>query len=204
MFTGIISDIGKILSIKTDGDLEFTIGCDYKIDGIAIGASIAHNGICLTVADKSSNKNEKWYRVIASDETIKCTNITSSKNGWQVGSLVNLERSLKVGDELGGHIVTGHVDGTATVTEVKKIGDSTKISFLGPTELARFIAKKGSIALNGTSLTVNSTQGLEFEVNLIPHTKLNTTWNCVEISDIVNIEIDPLARYVARLNEMRQ
>lgn len=204
MFTGIISDVGTILNLEKNGALEFTIGCNYKIDEIAIGASIAHNGVCLTVTDKGSNKTNKWYKVSASEETIKCTNLTSTTNGWRIGSLVNLERSLKVGDELGGHIVTGHVDGVATVAEVEEIGDSTRISLIGPHELSKFIAKKGSIALNGTSLTVNTAQGSKFDVNLISHTKKNTTWNYVQSKDIINIEIDPLARYVAKLYELRE
>lgn len=204
MFTGIISDIGTIVDVKKNGDLEFTVECNYKVDEISIGASIAHDGVCLTVTDKGIIKTDNWYKVSVSDETIKCTNLASSKNRWRVGSLINLERSLKVGDELGGHIVTGHVDGVATVTKVEEIGDSTKICFRGPNELVKFIAKKGSIALNGTSLTVNTTQGSSFEVNLISHTKKNTTWNRIQSEDIINIEIDPLARYVARLNEQRE
>jgi riboflavin synthase len=204
MFTGIISDIGKILNIQKNGDLQFTIGCNYEIDEIAIGASIAHNGVCLTVTEKGISKIDKWYKVSVSDETINCTNLKSSQNGWRIGALINLERSLKVGDELGGHIVTGHVDGVATVTEVKHIGDSTKICFVGPDDLVKFIAKKGSIALNGTSLTVNTSEGAHFEVNLIAHTKQNTTWSYVKNNDIINMEIDPLARYVAKLNEMRE
>ena len=204
MFTGIISDIGTILNIEDNGDLEFTVGSNYRIEEIAIGASIAHNGICLTVVDKGTNKTDNWYKVSVSSETVNCTNIKNSKNGWRVGSLINLERSLKVGDELGGHIVTGHIDGVATVTKVEEIGDSTKICFLGPQDLTKFIAKKGSIALNGTSLTINTTQNLEFEVNLILHTKQNTTWKNVQPQDIINIEIDPIARYVAKLNELRE
>lgn len=203
MFTGIISDIGTVLNVQRNGDLEFTIGCNYNITDITLGASIAHNGVCLTVKDKGISKEHKWYKVTVSDETINCTNIISSQSGWSVGSLINLERSLKVGDELGGHIVTGHIDGVATVIEIEKIGDSTKVCFLGPHELIKFIAKKGSIALNGTSLTVNSTNDAQFEVNLIPHTKQNTTWDHIQCDDIINIEIDPIARYVAKLNELR-
>jgi riboflavin synthase len=203
MFTGIISDIGTVLNVKRNGDLEFTIGCNYDIDNIILGASISHNGVCLTVKDKGISKDHKWYKVTVSDETINCTNLTSSQSGWRVGSLINLERSLKVGDELGGHIVTGHIDGVATVTEIEQVGDSTKICFLGPSELIKFIAKKGSIALNGTSLTVNSTNKALFEVNLIPHTKQNTTWGHIQCDDIINVEIDPIARYVAKLNELR-
>ena len=204
MFTGIISDIGTILDVQSNGDLEFIVLCNYKINEIAIGTSIAHNGVCLTVSDKGTRKTDNWYKVSVSNETVNCTNLTSSKNGWRVGSLINLERSLKVGDELGGHIVTGHIDGIAKVTKIEQIGDSTKICFLGPSELIKFIAKKGSIALNGTSLTVNNTLGSQFEVNLIPHTKQNTTWNHVKTDDIINIEIDPLARYVAKLYELRE
>ena len=203
MFTGIISDIGKILAIDESKELELTIGCNYDIDRISIGASIAHDGICLTVIEKGLSDQQRWYKVNVSDETKNCTKLKERHSGWDLGSPINLERSLKVGDELGGHIVTGHVDGVAKITKIEDIGESTRICFLGPTELAQFIAKKGSIALNGTSLTINSTSGPEFEVNLIPHTKKNTTWDSVNRGDFINIEIDPLARYVARLNELR-
>ena len=204
MFTGIISDIGKILNITRDGDIELTIGCNFEIEKIPMGGSIAHDGVCLTVIEKGLNKEQKWYKVSVSDETVACTNIQSSRSGWRIGKMINLERSLKVGDELGGHIVTGHIDGIATVNSITKVGDSTKICFLGPNELTKFIAKKGSIALNGTSLTINATHGSEFEVNIIPHTKQNTTWNHVQPEDLINVEVDPLARYVARLNELRE
>jgi riboflavin synthase len=203
MFTGIISDIGKVLNIKQNGDLECTIGCGFDIDGIAIGASISHDGICLTVIQKGISTGQQWYKVNISNETVECTNIISPQNSWQIGTLINLERSLKVGDELGGHIVSGHIDGVATVTAIEKIGDSTKISFVGPNRLAKFIATKGSIALNGTSLTINHTQDNNFSINLIPHTQQNTTWGSVKTGDTINVEIDPLARYLARLSEMR-
>ena len=204
MFTGIISDIGKVLEIKNNGDFEFTIGSNYKVDGIPIGGSIAHDGVCLTVIEKGTVGNQAWYKVNVSQETVNCTKLKNFKNRWDIGSLINLERSLKVGDELGGHIVTGHVDGVAIVTRIEDIAESTKICFSGPNELAKFIAKKGSIALNGTSLTVNSAKGTDFEVNLIPHTRNKTTWNSIKLEDHVNVEIDPLARYVARLNESRE
>ena len=203
MFTGIISDIGEVLEINDNGKLNFTIGCNYDINTISIGGSIAHDGVCLTVIEKGKKQERQWFRVDVSQETINCTKLKNSRNGWSVGSLINLERSLKMGDELGGHIVTGHVDGVAKITRIENIGESTKVRFLGPKELSKFIAKKGSVALNGTSLTVNESKGAEFEVNLIPHTKENTTWEFIQPNDYINIEIDPLARYVARLNELR-
>ena len=202
MFTGIISDIGRILEITDNGNLEFTIGCSYEIEGISIGGSIAHDGVCLTVIEKGNVKEQSWYKVNVSNETINSTKLKNSRNYWSLGSLINLERSLRVGDELGGHIVTGHIDGVATVTNIEDIGSSTKLCFLGPDELSKFIATKGSIALNGTSLTVNATNGAEFEINLIPHTKKNTTWDQIKLNDQINLEIDPLARYVARINEL--
>ena len=204
MFTGIITDIGKVLAIRNDGDFEFTIGCNYQVDGIPIGGSIAHDGVCLTVTEKGREGEQTWYKVNVSHETVNCTKLKSSKSRWDIGSLINLERSLKVGDELGGHIVTGHVDGVAMVTRIENIGESIKVSLSGPYDLAKFITKKGSVALNGTSLTVNTTRDNEFEVNLIPHTRVKTTWNSIRIEDHVNVEIDPLARYVARLNELRE
>ncbi len=204
MFTGLVSDIGRILTTNTAGNLEVMIGCNYELEGIQIGGSIAHDGVCLTVIEKGITRNQNWYKVNVSDETINCTNLRSPRNGWKTDSCVNLEKSLKVGDELGGHIVTGHVDGVAQITQIEDIGDSTKIYFNGPNDLAKYIAKKGSIALNGTSLTVNSIKGADFEINLIPHTKENTTWSSAKIGDDINVEIDPLARYVARLNELRE
>ena len=202
MFTGLISDIGKILEVNNSGNVEFTIGCNYEADSISIGASIAHDGVCLTVTEKGKTKKQNWYKVNVSLETINCTKLKNFKNGWYPGSLINLERSLKVGDELGGHIVSGHVDGVGLVTKIENIGDSTKVCCSVPDNLIKFIAKKGSIALNGTSLTVNATNGTTFEVNLIPHTKQNTTWDLIKTEDQINVEIDPLARYVARLNEL--
>ncbi len=198
MFTGIISDIGTIEATENGGDLRARIGCKYDINFIDMGASIACDGICLTVVDKGTG----WFDVDISAETVSKTNIVQNDQPWPSGKKVNLERALKLGDELGGHIVSGHVDGVAKVVSTKDEGDSTRFVFDAPRELAKFIAQKGSVALNGTSLTVNDVNGTEFGVNIIPHTKQNTTWGDVKTGDLVNLEIDTLARYVARLHEM--
>jgi len=193
MFTGIVTDIGQIRSLEQRGDLRARIGCGYDTGGIDMGASIASDGVCLTVVGLGAD----WYDVDISAETLDKTSL----GAWQVGQRVNLERALKVGDELGGHIVSGHVDGVAEVIEVVDEGDSTRVNLRAPTELSRFIASKGSVALNGTSLTVNDVQGDVFGINFIPHTKDVTTWGDVRVGDAVNLEIDTLARYVARLAE---
>ena len=198
MFTGIISDIGTILAVEQRGDLRARVGTSFDVDTIDIGASIACDGVCLTVI-ATGREPQNWFDVEISAETIAKTNI--GQNGWAVGKSINLERALKVGDELGGHIVSGHVDGVATVVSVTDEGDSTRVLFRAPDDLARFIAPKGSVALNGTSLTVNEVDGHEFGVNLIPHTKLVTTWGQVGVGDPINLEIDTLARYVARLQD---
>ena len=198
MFTGIITDIGHVLEVVQKGDLTAKIATGYDIDGIDIGASIACDGVCLTVTELGQTP-EPWFAVDISAETVSKTNI--GHNGWAVGTRLNLERALKVGDELGGHIVSGHVDGVAEVTSVMAEGDSTRVQFRAPAGLARFIAPKGSVALNGTSLTVNEVDGDVFGVNFIPHTKTATTWGAVAEGDAVNLEIDTLARYVARLAE---
>jgi riboflavin synthase len=181
------------------GDLRARIGTSYDTAGIDIGASIACNGCCLTVIALGDD----WFDVEISAESVSKTNIgaDSGNSGWVVGRRVNLERALKVGDELGGHIVSGHVDGVAKIIEIRDEGDSTRITFQAPAEFARFIASKGSVALNGTSLTVNEVEGDTFGINLIPHTKQVTTWGQVAEGDLINLEIDTLARYVARLNE---
>ncbi|MGJ8585964.1 MAG: riboflavin synthase [Marinosulfonomonas sp.] len=198
MFTGIITDVGEIAELEQRGDLRARIATSYDVNGIEIGASIACDGVCLTViALGETPKN--WFDVEMSAETVNNTNI--GRNGWSVGKRINLERALKVGDELGGHIVSGHVDGVAEITEILDEGDSTRVTFRAPDALARFIAPKGSVALNGTSLTVNEVNGREFGVNLIPHTKTVTNWGRVQVGDVVNLEIDTLARYVARLQE---
>ncbi len=193
MFTGIITDIGRIVSIEKAGDTRARIATGYDTDSIDMGASIASDGVCLTVVAIGPG----WYEVEMSAETLARTNL----GGWREGARVNLERPLKVGDELGGHIVSGHVDGVAEVLSVADEGDSTRVTFRAPAALARFIAPKGSVALNGTSLTVNEVAGDTFGVNLIPHTKEVTTWGDVAPGDAVNLEIDTLARYVARLSE---
>ncbi|MDJ0824266.1 MAG: riboflavin synthase [Rhodobacter sp.] len=198
MFTGIITDIGEILEVEQRGDLRARIATDYDIVGIDIGASIACDGVCLTVI-ALGEAPRAWFDVEISAETVSKTNI--GRNGWAPGKRVNLERALKVGDELGGHIVSGHVDGVAEVVSVATEGDSTRVVFRVPDELARFIAPKGSVALNGTSLTVNEVDGRDFGVNFIPHTQAVTTWGEVAVGDAVNLEIDTLARYVARLAE---
>lgn len=195
MFTGIITDIGTVLSTEMRGDLRARIGCGYDMATVTSGASIACDGVCLTVVDKGAG----WFVVDISAETVSRTNI--AEKGWQAGRRLNLERALRVGDELGGHIVSGHVDGVARVIGMRDDGDSLRLTFDAPPALARFVAPKGSVALNGTSLTVNEVEGNRFGVNLIPHTRQVTTWAEVEVGDAVNLEIDTLARYVARLAE---
>ncbi len=196
MFTGIITDIGTITELRQEGDLRVRIACGYDTSRIDMGASIASDGVCLTVVDLGPD----WYEVQVSKETVDLTNL----GDWRVGRRVNLERALKVGDELGGHIVSGHVDGVAEVVAMREEGDSTRVTLRAPEALARFIAPKGSVALNGTSLTVNEVDGCTFGVNFIPHTKVATTWGDVAVGDRVNLEIDTLARYVARLADMMQ
>lgn len=196
MFTGIITDIGQVLELEQRGDLRARIGTGYDIGGIDIGASIACNGVCLTVIALGKSP-QNWFDVEISAETVGATNV----GGWTVGGRLNLERALKVGDELGGHIVSGHVDGVAEVVAMKDEGDSTRVTFRAPEELARFIAPKGSVALNGTSLTVNEVDGVDFGINFIPHTKVATTWGDTAVGDHINLEIDTMARYVARLRE---
>lgn len=198
MFTGIITDQGKILKLDKPGDLRARIATEYDVASIDIGASIACDGVCLTVVALGSEP-ENWFEVEISAETVSKTNLGT----WTVGLAVNLERALRVGDELGGHIVSGHVDGVAEVVELRDEGDSTRVMFRAPEALARYIAPKGSVALNGTSVTVNEVEGRDFGVNLIPHTKEVTTWGRVAKGDRVNLEIDTLARYVARLQDWR-
>lgn len=193
MFTGIITDIGRIAALERRGDLRARIVTGYDTGRIDIGASIACDGVCLTVVALGRD----WFEVDISAETLSKTNL----GGWAEGGRINLERALKVGDELGGHIVSGHVDGLAEVIGRRDEGDSTRLTFRAPEALAGFIAPKGSVALNGTSLTVNEVEGREFGVNLIAHTKAATTWGAVQVGDRVNLEIDTLARYVARLRE---
>ena len=196
MFTGIITDIGQVLALEQRGDLRARIGTGYDVAGIDIGASIACNGVCLTVIALGRDP-QNWFDVQISAETVGATNV----GGWHVGTRLNLERALKVGDELGGHIVSGHVDGVAEIVAMQDEGDSTRVTLRAPDALARFIAPKGSVALDGTSLTVNAVSGRDFGINFIPHTKTATTWGDVAVGDLVNIEIDTMARYVARLRD---
>ncbi len=196
MFTGIITDIGRVLETAREGDMRARIATGYDVKSIDIGASIACDGVCLTVVALGTAP-EPWFEVNISAETIDKTNLSA----WAHGRRLNLERPLRVGDELGGHIVSGHVDGLAEVIAIRDEGDSTRMTLRAPEDLARFIAPKGSVALNGTSLTVNEVAGREFGINLIPHTKEVTTWGDVATGDLVNLEIDTLARYVARLQD---
>ena len=198
MFTGIITDIGRIIAVEERGDLRARIATGYDVEGIDIGASIACDGVCLTVVALGQTP-ENWFDVDISAETVTKTAIGGGS--WPVGKRLNLERALKVGDELGGHIVSGHVDGVAEVIDMTAEGDSTRVTFRAPAALARFIAPKGSVALNGASLTVNAVNGREFGINLIPHTQEVTTWGDVAVGDAINLEIDTLARYVARMRD---
>lgn len=204
MFTGIVTDIGQVLSVEQRGDLRAILRTSYAVGPLAIGASIACDGVCLTLVDKGADPmGATWFSVDISKETLEKTTIGSGHNAWKIGRKVNLERALRIGDELGGHIVSGHVDGLAEIEAIRIEGDSTRVTLAVPQHLARFIAEKGSVALNGASLTVNEVNGNRFGVNLIPHTKAVTTWGEVKIGDQINLEIDTLARYVARLGEMR-
>ncbi|NBD29385.1 MAG: riboflavin synthase [Alphaproteobacteria bacterium] len=198
MFTGIITDIGEVLEVDQRGDLRARIGTGYDIAGIDIGASIACDGVCLTVVAKGTEPRG-WFDVDISAETVGATNI--GRSGWAPGKRLNLERALKVGDELGGHIVSGHVDGVAEIVNMVDEGDSTRVTLRAHGDLARFIAPKGSVALNGTSLTVNEVDGADFGINFIPHTKEMTTWGDVAVGDAINLEVDTMARYVARLRD---
>ncbi len=199
MFTGIVTDIGRVLETEQQGDLRARIGTGYDIAGIDIGASIACDGVCLTVIALGSAP-QNWFDVQISAETVSKTNLS----GWGKGKRLNLERALKVGDELGGHIVSGHVDGLAEVVALRPEGDSLRVTFRAPHHLAGFIAPKGSVALNGTSLTVNEVEGTDFGINFIPHTQKATTWGEVALGDRVNLEVDTMARYVARLRDWGQ
>lgn len=204
MFTGIVTDIGTIAEVKVNsdgaGDTRFDVLTAYDPATIDLGASIAHSGVCLTVIEKGTGADGHWFAVEASKETL---DVTSAKN-WQAGTKLNLERALKMGDELGGHIVSGHVDGLALIKAIKPEGDSMRFTFETSKELMPFIAPKGSVTLDGTSLTVNEVDGLTFGVNLIQHTQAVTTWGLSAEGDIVNLEIDVLARYVARLKQAEQ
>ena len=194
MFTGIITDVGQVRHLETCGDTHVVIATHYDVSGVALGASIACSGICMTVVDRGS-ASDRWFAVTASGETLAKTTL----GRWRVGDPVNLERAMRIGDELGGHIVTGHVDGIAELKDMHPEGESVRMTFEAPQALSRFIATKGSVALDGVSLTVNEVDGPRFGVNIIPHTQAVTSFKAVRPSQPVNLEIDLMARYVARL-----
>ena len=200
MFTGIITDIGIIVSAEQRGDLRLVIGTTYDMDSVAIGASIACSGVCLTVVDKADG----WFAVDASAETVART----ATGMWNAGNRLNLERALKVGDELGGHIVTGHVDGVGQIVASETVGDSWKVTAAAPASLSPYIADKGSITVDGVSLTVNEVADqadgtAHFTLNIIPHTAAMTTLDSLPAGREINLEIDVLARYLRRLEDLR-
>lgn len=198
MFTGLVTDVGDVRAIVREAQLtRFTIASAYDPATIALGASIACDGCCLTVVAVTAGARGADFSVEASPETLARTTL----GNWQTGRRVNLERALKLGDELGGHMVSGHVDGVATIVSISADGGSSRFVFEAPAALARFIAEKGSVTLNGTSLTVNAVTVNRFGVTLIPHTLAVTSWGGARAGDAVNIEIDLLARYAARLSE---
>jgi riboflavin synthase len=201
MFTGIITDLGEVRSVKPRaGNLHrITIFCVYSGAEIVQGASIACSGVCLTVVDAGEEGGRPWFAVDAADETLRVTTV----GRWRVGSKVNLERPLRLGDELGGHLVAGHVDGVATVVAREDMAEAARIALRAPAELAHFIAPKGSVSLDGISFTVNAVEGDTFSVLVIPHTLQVTTFGTLGKGDDVNLEVDTIARYAARLAEMK-
>lgn len=194
MFTGIVTDIGSVRDISGDGDLRVEISTSYDPKTIDIGASISCAGVCLTAIETGDD----WFAVQVSPETLSKTTL----GAWSTGTEINLERALRMGDELGGHIVSGHVDGVGTVKDVTPVAESWVVSFNVPDDLAQFIAPKGSVTIDGVSLTVNEVEGTTFGINIIPHTQQVTTLGKLTPGTRVNLEIDVLARYVARLKEV--
>jgi riboflavin synthase len=199
MFTGIVTDIGMVEKVTPLREgIKLRVATNYDPKTIDMGASIAHSGVCLTVtALPEAGSNERWFEVEAWEEALRLTTIGE----WREGTRINLERSLKIGDELGGHIVSGHVDGKAEILAVQPDGDAVRFRLRAPEHLARFVAPKGSVALDGTSLTVNKVDGAEFDVLLIRHSLEVTTWGERQSGDLVNFEVDTMARYAARLAE---
>jgi riboflavin synthase len=198
MFTGLISDVGQVRAVREEGRLRrLRISCGYDAATIEVGASVAHAGPCLTVVSVASAGNGAEIEVDVAAETLGVT----TAGQWRVGTRLNLERPLRLGDELGGHMVSGHVDGVAEIIAREDFDGMARFDFRAPAALARFIAQKGSVALDGTSLTVNSVNGDSFSVLLIPHTLAVTTWGERRVGDLVNIEVDQMARYAARLIE---
>ncbi len=200
MFTGLITDLGRIRSTDAKaGGVRLAIETAYPVALLEIGASIACSGACLTVVESGVEAGAGWFSVDVSAETVACTTL----GDWRAGGRVNLERSLKLGDHLDGHLVSGHVDGVAKVIERRPDGDSIRYVFEAPADLSRFIAAKGSVALDGVSLTVNEVDGHQFGVNIIPHTAEKTTFGAAQPGNRVNLEVDQVARYVARLQMAR-
>lgn len=201
MFTGIVTDVGTVAATtQMDEGVRLRIATSYDPATIDIGASIAHSGVCLTVTALSDDtSNTRWFEVEAWEEALRLTTI----GGWREGTRINLERALKIGDELGGHIVSGHVDGRAEILSIEPEGEAVRIRLRAPQALARFVAPKGSIALDGTSLTVNAVEGADFDILLIRHTLSVTTWGDRKPGDFVNFEVDTMARYAARLAEFQ-
>jgi riboflavin synthase len=199
MFTGIVTDVGTVAeTTPLDEGVKLRISTEYDPKTIDMGASIAHGGVCLTVTSlPPEGSNERWFEVEAWEEALRLTTIAT----WTKGTRVNLERALKIGDELGGHIVSGHVDGKAEILAVEAEGEAVRVTLRAPEDLARFVAPKGSVALDGTSLTVNAVNGTDFDVLLIRHTLSVTTWGDRKPGDFVNFEVDTMARYAARLAE---
>jgi riboflavin synthase len=202
MFTGITTDVGEELAVepRAEGLRRLTIACSYPRAGIVIGASIAHSGVCMTVVETGEQGGRTWYAVDAAAETLRLT----TAGDWKQGAKINLERALKIGDELGGHIVAGHVDGIAELVARENLPDMARLTLRAPRELMRFVASKGSVALDGISLTVNAVTADTFSVLIIPHTLSVTTLGAARAGDKMNLEIDLMARYAARLMETRQ
>jgi riboflavin synthase len=199
MFTGIVSDLGEVIAAdkRADDLRRLTIACSYDRAGIAEGASIACNGVCLTVVGTGSAEGRTWFAVDVAAETLAVT----TARGWQRGARLNLERALRLGDELGGHLLAGHVDGIAELLARDELPGMARLAFRAPAPLARFIAPKGSVALDGVSLTVNEVDGDRFSALIIPHTLAVTTFAALRPRDCVNLEVDLMARYAARLLE---
>jgi riboflavin synthase len=205
MFTGIITAVGTIREVRDQGDLRAVIACPYDPEHIAIGASIACSGVCLTVVDRGGTAGDAWFAVDISSETVGCT----AQNQWAAGRKLNLEQALKLGDELGGHIVTGHVDAVGRITAREEVGGSLHLAVTTPAELSPFVAPKGSITVDGVSLTVNAVDDhadgtCTFHLNIIPHTAEVTTLGALQAGDAVNLEIDVLARYLQRMEKLRR
>lgn len=198
MFTGLVTDVGRVRSIERDGDTRVSIECTYDTQSIDMGASICCAGVCLTVVDKGDG----WFATDVSDETLSCTTL----GGWSEGTAVNLERSLKLGDEMGGHIVTGHVDGVGEIAALSEVNASCKMDIAVPLKFAKLLVAKGSICVDGTSLTINSVDDRAYDtlvsINLIPHTQNATSFKHITVGQKVNLEFDILARYVARMQNI--